>query len=72
MTTSSRIEAPDRLVHLREAGVSPALLGPLTAALSGAMNELALWLVARPDDDDARTDAHAALDRLLNAVAPRR
>ena len=66
-------EGPEQELRtgLREAGVSPALLGPLTAALSGAMNELALWLVARPDDDDARTDAHAALHRLLNAVAPR-
>lgn len=66
-------EGPEQELRtgLREAGVSPALLGPLTAALSGAMNELALWLVARPDDEDARTDAHAALDRFLNAVAPR-
>lgn len=55
---------------LAEAGVAEALLGPLTAALSGAMNELALWLSERPDDAAARTRAHEALDRLLDAVVP--
>ncbi|WP_292761958.1 TetR/AcrR family transcriptional regulator [Microbacterium sp. UBA3486] len=55
---------------LREAGVSPALVDPLTAALSGAMNELALWLAAHPDDADARSEAHVALERILDAVVP--
>lgn len=66
-------EGPERELRagLREAGASPALLDPLTAALSGAMNELALWLAAHPDDVDARTRAHTALDGLLDAVAPR-
>lgn len=64
-------EGPEQELRtgLREAGISPALLDPLTAALSGAMNELALWLAARPDAEDARSDAHAALDRVLQAVA---
>lgn len=55
---------------LLEAGVSPAVLDALTAALSGAMNELALWLSARPDDAPARRQAHRALDRILAAVTP--
>ncbi|MFB8189775.1 TetR/AcrR family transcriptional regulator [Microbacterium sp. NPDC055988] len=57
---------------LDEAGVSPALLEPLTAALSGAMNELALWLAAHANDTDAREHAHGALDGILDSVAPRR
>lgn len=53
---------------LAETGVSPALLDALTAALSGAMNELALWLSERPSDAAARAQAHNALDVLLNSV----
>lgn len=66
-------EGPEQELRtgLREAGVSPALVAPLTAALSGAMNELALWLAARPNDDGARSEAHLALDRILDAVVPR-
>lgn len=57
---------------LAEAGIAPALQGALTAALSGAMNELALWLSERQRDAAARAQAHDALDRVLDAVAPRR
>lgn len=53
---------------LSEAGIRPELLDALTAALSGAMNELALWLSERAKDTAARKAAHAALDVLLNAV----
>ncbi|MEV4735948.1 MULTISPECIES: TetR/AcrR family transcriptional regulator [unclassified Microbacterium] len=53
---------------LAELGLAPALLDPLTAALSGAMNELAVWLSGRTDDEDARVRGHEALDRLLDAV----
>ncbi|KYJ98414.1 TetR family transcriptional regulator [Microbacterium sp. p3-SID338] len=53
---------------LREAGIPTPLRDALTAALSGAMNELALWLAARPDDVAARHQAHRALDALLDAV----
>lgn len=57
---------------LREAGTPPGPLDALTAALSGAMNELALWLSERPTDAAARAHAHEALDRLLDAVVTRR
>ncbi len=57
---------------LAEAGVAPALQEALTAALSGGMNELALWLSERPTDAAARAQAHDALDLLLDVVAPRR
>lgn len=61
-------------VHLTEAladvGVDPALRDALSAQLSGAMNEAALWLAERTDDPAARPAAHAALDRLLDAAVP--
>lgn len=40
----------------------------MTRLLSGAVNEAALWLAERPDDDTARRAAHGSLDRLLDAV----
>ncbi|WP_203579272.1 TetR/AcrR family transcriptional regulator [Microbacterium hibisci] len=53
-------------------GTVPAQLIPaLTQQLSGAMNEAALWLAAEPRDAAARAAAHAALDLLLDAIAPR-
>lgn len=55
---------------LAEAGAAPGLLDAMTAALSGAMNELALWLSERPADDAARMSAHGSLDQLLDAVVP--
>ncbi|MEU4016661.1 TetR family transcriptional regulator [Microbacterium sp. NPDC028030] len=66
-------EGPEQELHtgLREAGASPALLDALTAALSGAMNELALWLAARQEDTAARRQAHMALDAVLDSVVPR-
>lgn len=66
-------EGPERELQtgLHEAGAPPALLDALTAALSGAMNELALWLAVRPDDAEARQQAHHALDALLDAAASR-
>lgn len=61
--------------ELREAidalGTIPAsLVDALTQQLSGAMNEAALWLAERPSDAQSRAAAHAALDLLLDAVAP--
>ena len=53
---------------LAEAGVAPEFHDALTAALSGAMNELALWLSRRPSDTAARNQAHRTLDRLLGAA----
>lgn len=66
-------EGPEQELRagLAEAGAAPALLDALTAALSGAMNELALWLATHPDDADARTQAHTALDDILDAVTSR-
>ncbi|WP_435743236.1 TetR/AcrR family transcriptional regulator [Microbacterium sp. PMB16] len=70
-----RLDAEGPAVALREGlaevGVEPAILDALTAALSGAMNELALWLSERRTDAEARAHAHEALDLLLDAVDPR-
>ena len=67
-------EGPAVTLHegLGEAGIAPALRDALTAALSGAMNELALWLLERQTDAAARTQAHEALDLLLEAVVPQK
>ncbi|PRB15956.1 TetR/AcrR family transcriptional regulator [Microbacterium sp. MYb62] len=66
-------EGPEQELRagLREAGASPVLLDALAAALSGAMNELALWLAAHPDDAEATVRAHSALDGILDAVTMR-
>ena len=50
--------------------VRPELVDALTQQLSGAMNEAALWLADAGDDATAREAAHAALDLILDAVAP--
>lgn len=65
-------EGPAGTLHegLADARIAPALRDALTAALSGAMNELALWLSERPADTAARAQAHDALDQLLDAVVP--
>ncbi|MBW1638785.1 TetR/AcrR family transcriptional regulator [Microbacterium resistens] len=67
-----QLDAQHSGAHLAEAlaaaGVEPALREAMTAMLSGAMNEAALGLAARPGDAAARTAAHAALDRLLDAA----
>ncbi|WP_102194285.1 TetR/AcrR family transcriptional regulator [Microbacterium aurantiacum] len=55
---------------LADAGVASALLDAVTAALSGAMNELALWLSQQPRDEATRESAHRALDLLLDAIIP--
>lgn len=72
-----RIDAERSEVHLRDAlgevmddsGADRTLLDALTAQLSGAMNEAALWVVQHDDPTSARPLAHAALDRLLDAIA---
>lgn len=60
--------------HLREAlaeaGVAAPLLGSLTAQLSGAMNEAALWVAEQPDPRAALAEAGRALDLLLHAALP--
>jgi hypothetical protein len=40
----------------------------LTAALSGAMNELALWIAAQPEPADALARARAVVHQLLRGV----
>lgn len=66
-------DAEASAVHLREAlmdaGVAEDAADATTALLSGAMNEAALWLSERPDDEAARRTVHEVLDRLLDAVA---
>lgn len=53
---------------LADAGVSAALVDAMTAALSGAMNELALWLSRHQADTGALAAAHEALDGLLDGI----
>lgn len=69
------LDARNSASHLGEAlesvGVPEADLGATTALLSGAMNDAALWLAERPGDTRARDAAHRALERVLDAVAPR-
>lgn len=69
-----RLDADGPAILLREglaeAGADEPLLGALTATLSGAMNELALWLSERPTDATERSRAHQSLDLLLDAVMP--
>lgn len=60
--------AAELRMGLAEAGVSSGLIDALATALSGAMNELALWLSERPSDAAARDHAHEALDLLLNCI----
>lgn len=64
-----RLDAENSAVHLREAlrdaGVADELLDALTAQLSGAMNEAALWIAQHENAAVAREQAHAVLDQLL-------
>jgi AcrR family transcriptional regulator len=70
--TWRRLDAENSAAHLRdglrEVGVPGPLLDALTAQLSGAMNEAALWIAQHDDPAAARTQAHAALERLLDAA----
>lgn len=67
-----QLDAQNSAVHLREVleavGVDSNLLDALTAQLSGAMNEAALWIAQHEDQEQARNQAHTALDHLLSAV----
>ncbi|WP_238420799.1 TetR/AcrR family transcriptional regulator [Gordonia sp. 'Campus'] len=67
-----RLDETNSVVHLREAiaaiGIDDDLVDALTAQLSGAMNEAALWLARHPDDATARERTHRALDRVLAAI----
>ena len=67
-----RFDAENSGAHLREAlqatGVPDVLLDAMTAHLSGAMNEAALWIAHSPNSTEARGRAHTVLDRVLAAV----
>ncbi|GAA2220343.1 TetR/AcrR family transcriptional regulator [Promicromonospora sukumoe] len=69
-----RLDEANSAAHLREAlreaGIANDLLDALTAQLSGAMNEAALWVAQQPDRAASARQAHAALDRLLTAALP--
>ncbi|MGO1510137.1 MAG: TetR/AcrR family transcriptional regulator [Actinomycetaceae bacterium] len=71
-STWREIDARSAVVHLREAiaavGVAPERVEPMTALLSGAMNEAALWVAEQDDRAAALEAAHAALDALLDGV----
>ncbi|SPD88809.1 protein of unknown function [Micropruina glycogenica] len=55
--------------RVADLGVPDDLLDALTAHLSGAMNEAALWLVDHADDPaSAAQAAHRALDVILQAA----
>ena len=71
------LDAQSSAPHLREAlaaaGVAEELLDAMTAHLSGAMNEAALWVAEQSRTgpqagDEARAAAHRTLDQLLDAV----
>ena len=66
------LDAQNSAVHLRDVlervGFSSDILDALTAQLSGAMNEAALWIAQHEDPTQAQSQAHAALDQLLAAA----
>lgn len=67
-----RLDAEHSGAHLRDAlsrvGLDGELVEATAAQLSGAMNEAALWVAQSSDRDRARAQAHAVLDRFLDAV----
>ncbi|UFU05651.1 TetR/AcrR family transcriptional regulator [Ruania halotolerans] len=66
------LDAENSGAHLREAlsaaGVAEEILDAMTAQLSGAMNEAALWIALQPQNVSAREQAHTVLDQFLVAV----
>lgn len=54
--------------RVADLGVPDDLLDALTAHLSGAMNEAALWLVDHADEPAAAQAGHRALDVILQAA----
>lgn len=70
--TWRQLDAQSSEMHLhdalRQVGVDDTLIDAMTAQLSGAMNEAALWIAQHEDGELAREQAHAALDRLLSAA----
>lgn len=66
----SDADGPERELRagLADIGIAPALQDAVAASLSGAMNELALWVSQHPQDATARIRAHSALDLLLESI----
>lgn len=69
-----RLDAENSAAHLqevlRDVGVDEDLLEAVTAQLSGAMNEAALWTAQHRNPAQARDRSHLVLDRILLAVLP--
>ncbi|MEJ8278501.1 TetR/AcrR family transcriptional regulator [Pseudonocardia spirodelae] len=63
------VEALEELVGCGE--LTPQPVGPLARLLSGAMNELAMWLAEPGTTDADRAAAGAALDRVLDGLRVR-
>ena len=67
-----RLDAEHAGAHLSDAltaaGVPEGRREAIAAGLSGAMNELALWVSRSSGASTAREQAHAALDQLLRGV----
>lgn len=67
-----RLDSANSVTHLREAlasvGTPAEVLDAMTAQLSGAMNEAALWVAQHPEPAVARAQAHQALQGLLGAA----
>jgi tetracycline repressor-like protein len=51
----------------RQGALTTADSEALAAALSGAMNELSLWIAAQPSPEDALARARAVVHHLLGA-----
>lgn len=61
----------DIVSELRQQGlIKPLPAAALTHLLSGAMNELALWVAQTPDPKAALSDALAALNGVLDGLKP--
>jgi hypothetical protein len=66
---TSMKQLEDVLARLIDQGViTPQPVAPLAHLLSGAMNEVALWIAYADDRDRALADASDALERLLEAM----
>lgn len=53
---------------ITEGGITPQPVEPLTHLLSGAMNEVALWIARSPPTEQALVEATVALDHLLEGL----
>lgn len=68
---SGRHLAEALTVLVEHGELDPQPVEPLARLLSGAMNELAMWLAGPGTTDTDRAGARAALDRTLEGLRPR-